>query len=91
MKPSERKSKPKQNLLSDREAYQQTAGWISRQKTSRLPADGEVFLLTSPFIEPAISKIFGGGHACTRRAIQCPPEKLNEFIDTLNGYWKDYQ
>jgi hypothetical protein len=20
-----------------------------------------------------------------------PPEKLNEFIDTLNGYWKDYR
>jgi hypothetical protein len=30
-------------------------GWISRQKTSRLPAKGEAFLLTSPFIEPPIS------------------------------------
>ena len=56
MKPRERKSKPEQNLLSNREAYFQTVGWISRQKTSRLPAEGEVFLLTSPLIEPPISK-----------------------------------
>jgi hypothetical protein len=37
------------------ESHLQTVGWISRQKTSRLPAAGEVFLLTSPFIEPPIS------------------------------------
>ena len=38
------------------ESHQQIVGWISRQKISRLPAEGEPFLLTSPFIEPAISK-----------------------------------
>ena len=38
------------------ESHQQTVGWISRQKNSRLPAEGEPFLLTSPFIEPPISK-----------------------------------
>ena len=38
------------------ESHQQTVGWISRQKISRLPAEGEPFLLTSPFIEPSISK-----------------------------------
>ena len=32
----------------------QWAGYRDK-KTSRLPAEGEVFLLTSPFIEPAIS------------------------------------
>jgi hypothetical protein len=37
------------------ESHQQIVGWISRQKISRLPAEGEPFLLTSPFIEPAIS------------------------------------
>jgi hypothetical protein len=56
MKPRKRKSKPEQNLSSDRGQYLQTVGWISRQKTSRLPAEGEAFLLTSPFIEPPISK-----------------------------------
>src|SRR5258708_16216341 len=55
MKPRERKSKPEQNLSSDRGTYLQLLGWISRQKTSRLPAEGEPFLLTSPFIELAIS------------------------------------
>src|SRR5580700_9716982 len=53
--PRECKSKPEQTLSSDRGAYLQTVGWISRQKTSRLPAEGEAFLLTSPFIELAIS------------------------------------
>ena len=38
------------------ESHQQIVGWISRQKISRLPAEGEPFLLTSPFIEPPISK-----------------------------------
>src|ERR1700756_5164322 len=38
------------------ESHLQTVGWISRQKTSRLPAEGEVFLLTSLFIELAISE-----------------------------------
>jgi hypothetical protein len=38
------------------ESHLQTVGWISRQKIYRLPAEGEVFLLTSLFIEPAISK-----------------------------------
>ena len=37
------------------ESHLQTVGWISRQKISRLPAEGEAFLLTSPFIELAIS------------------------------------
>ena len=37
------------------ESHLQTVGWISRQNISRLPAEGEVFLLTSPFIEPPIS------------------------------------
>ena len=37
------------------ESHQQIVGWISRQKISRLPAEGEPFLLTSPFIEPSIS------------------------------------
>ena len=37
------------------ESHLHTVGWISRQKTSRLPAEGEVFLLTSLFIELAIS------------------------------------
>ena len=56
MKPREPKSNPEKNLSNDREAYLQTVGWISRQKSSRLPAEGEAFLLTSPFIEPPISK-----------------------------------
>src|SRR5580704_18835766 len=30
------------------ESHQQIVGWISRQKISRLPAEGEPFLLTSP-------------------------------------------
>ena len=38
------------------ESHLQTVGWISRQKISRLPAEGEAFLLTSPFIELAISE-----------------------------------
>src|SRR6266436_321454 len=38
------------------ESHLQTVGWISRQKTSRLPLEGEVFLLTSLFIEPPISR-----------------------------------
>src|ERR1700756_417521 len=38
------------------ESHLQTVGWISRQKISRLPAEGEAFLLTSLFIEPPISK-----------------------------------
>jgi len=37
------------------ESHLQTVGWISRRKTSRLPAEGEVFLLTSPLIELPIS------------------------------------
>ena len=37
------------------ESHLQIVGWISRQKTSRLPAEGEAFLLTSLFIEPPIS------------------------------------
>ena len=37
------------------ESHLHTVGWISRQKTSQLPAEGEVFLLTSPFIELPIS------------------------------------
>ena len=37
------------------ESHLQTVGWISRQKIPRLPAEGEVFLLTSPFIELPIS------------------------------------
>src|SRR5580693_8120297 len=41
------------------ESHLQIVGWISRQKTSRLPAEGEAFLLTSPFIEPPISKCDG--------------------------------
>jgi hypothetical protein len=56
MKPREPKSNPEKNLSNDREAYLQTVGWISRQKSSRLPAEGEAFLLTSPFIEPPISR-----------------------------------
>src|SRR6266481_3746099 len=47
------------------ESHLQTVGWISRQKTSRLPAEGEAFLLTSPFIELPISErdnlILGAG------------------------------
>src|ERR1700748_1669650 len=38
------------------ESHLQTVGWISRQKISRLPAEGEAFLLTSLFIKPPISE-----------------------------------
>src|ERR1700756_1394606 len=38
------------------ESHLQLVGWISRQKTSRLPAEGEAFLLTSLFIESPISE-----------------------------------
>src|ERR1700751_3859664 len=38
------------------ESHLQTVGWISRQKISRVPAEGEAFLLTSLFIEPPIRK-----------------------------------
>ena len=38
------------------ESHLHPVGWISRRKTSRLPAEGEVFFLTSLFIEPPISK-----------------------------------
>src|SRR4029077_6459981 len=51
--PRERKSNPEKNSRAI-ESHLQTVGWISRQTISR-PAEGEVFLLTSPFIEPAIS------------------------------------
>jgi hypothetical protein len=32
-------------------AHLQTVGWISRQKSSRPPVEGELFFLTSLFIE----------------------------------------
>src|SRR6201987_86382 len=38
------------------ESHPKIGGWISRQKTSRLPAEGEAFLLTSLFIELPISE-----------------------------------
>ena len=41
------------------ESHLQTVGWMSRQKISQLPAEGEVFLLTSPFIELPISECDG--------------------------------
>ena len=37
------------------ESHLHTVGWILRQKTSQLPAEREVFLLTSLFIELPIS------------------------------------
>jgi hypothetical protein len=52
--PRERKSNPEKNSRAI-ESHLQTVGWISRQKISRLPAEGEAFLLTSPFIELPIS------------------------------------
>jgi len=55
MNPKKRKSNPEKNLSNNRETYLQEVGWISRQKTSRLPPEGEVFLLTSLFIELPIS------------------------------------
>jgi hypothetical protein len=48
------------------ESHLQTVGWISRQKTSRLPAEGEAFLLTSPFIEPPISECDKNGATALR-------------------------
>src|ERR1700757_48222 len=44
------------------ESHLQTVGWISRQKISRLPAEGEAFLLTSLFIEPPISRETNRAH-----------------------------
>jgi hypothetical protein len=54
------------------ESHLQTVGWISRQKASRLPADGEVFLLTSPFIELAISKCDGHRRRCSQITVCLP-------------------
>ena len=53
--PGEWKSNPEKNLSSNREPST-NSGLDIRQKISRLPAEGEPFLLTSPFIEPPISK-----------------------------------
>jgi hypothetical protein len=36
---------------ANREAHSQAVGWISRQKSSRRPVEGETFFLTSLFIE----------------------------------------
>jgi hypothetical protein len=52
--PREWKSNPEKNLSSDREPSA-NSGLDLETKTSRLPAEGEAFLLTSPFIEPPIS------------------------------------
>ena len=53
--PRERRSHPEKNLSSDREPSA-NSGLDVETKISRLPAEGEVFLLTSPFIEPPISR-----------------------------------
>ena len=53
------------------ESHQQTVGWISRQKISRLPAEGEPFLLTSPFIEPPISKCDGPLYPTPPLGVDC--------------------
>ena len=55
MKPQVRDYNLEQNLPSDREAHLLTVGWMSRQKSSRPPVEGEAFFLTSLFIEPPIS------------------------------------
>ena len=53
--PRKRKSNPEKNLSSDREPSA-NSGLDIEKKISRLPAEGEPFLLTSPFIEPPISE-----------------------------------
>jgi hypothetical protein len=51
------------------ESHLPTVGWISRQKTSRSPVGGEVFLLTSLFIELAISKCDGAFLRAVRQTL----------------------
>ena len=53
------------------ESHLQTVGWISRQKISRLPAEGEAFLLTSLFIEPPISKCDGPLYPTPPLGVDC--------------------
>ena len=60
------------------ESHQQIVGWISRQKISRLPAEGEPFLLTSPFIEPPISE-------CDKRTI--PAKRRSRATIRTSGRW----
>ena len=51
MKPTGRADKPEQNPSSEIDGHLRTVGWISRLKSSRPPVEGEVFSLTSLFIE----------------------------------------
>ena len=75
--PRERKSKPEKTSRAI-EGHLQTVGWISRQKTSQLPAEGEVFLLTSPLQKllhvcaiviwrPSLAAFFLRNSICCRR------------------------
>ena len=55
------------------ESHLQTVGWISRQEFSRIPAKGEVFLLTSLFIELPISKCDIATHRANHSSSETDP------------------
>jgi hypothetical protein len=51
MKATDMQTSPKGTSRANRGAHSQAVGWISRQKSSRRPVEGETFFLTSLFIE----------------------------------------
>jgi hypothetical protein len=55
MEPKEWERRPEQDLAIARDAQLESVGWRSRQNSSRSPAEGEVFFLTSLFIEQVTS------------------------------------
>src|SRR5260370_38361083 len=51
MKGADMQTSHKGTSRANRGAHSQAVGWISRQKSSRRPVEGETFFLTSRFIE----------------------------------------
>src|SRR6202022_135403 len=56
---------------ANRGAHSQAVGWISRQKSSRRPVEGETFFLTSLFIEPEDES-----HGYGKKATTNPLERI---------------
>src|SRR3984893_6502083 len=71
MKATDMQTSHKGTSRANRGAHSQAVGWISRQKSSRRPVEGETFFLTSLFIDPFEVCLPPPTHSnCSRRHAQ---------------------